>query len=74
MTPFHDYAYYLLVIEKNDAHHIEQQLHMICIPLCRDCHQGSFNGLHGQARIWKTLKKTEMSVLNETIRRMYELA
>ena len=47
---------------------------MICIPLCRDCHQGSFNGLHGQARIWKALKKTEMSVLNETIRRMYELA
>lgn len=56
----------------SDAHHIQQQLHLLCIPLCKDCHQGSFNGLHGQARMWKTLKKDEMSVLNETIRRMYE--
>lgn len=55
----------------SDAHHIEQQLHMTCIPLCRGCHMG-FNGIHGEARIWKTLKKTEMTVLNETIRRMYD--
>jgi len=55
----------------SDAHHIEQESHLLVIPLCRDCHQGSFNGLHGQARIWKTLKKTEMTVLNETIRSLY---
>lgn len=52
----------------SDAHHITQGLHYLCIPLCKDCHQGSFNGIHGQARIWSVLKKTEMSVLDETIR------
>lgn len=51
----------------SDAHHIEQGKHFLCIPLCKDCHQGSFNGLHGQARIWSVLKKTELSVLNDTI-------
>lgn len=53
----------------SDAHHIDQGFHFLCIPLCKDCHQGGFNGIHGQARIWKALKKTEMTVLNETIRR-----
>jgi hypothetical protein len=51
----------------SDVHHIEQQLHYLCIPLCKDCHQGSFNGLHGQKRIWTVMKKTELSVLNDTI-------
>ena len=23
----------------SDAHHIEQGLHYLCIPLCKDCHQ-----------------------------------
>jgi len=54
----------------SDAHHIEQGFHYLCIPLCKDCHQGSFNGLHGQKRIWKILKATELSVLNETIDRL----
>lgn len=54
----------------SDAHHIEQHKQYLCIPLCRDCHQGGFNGIHGQQRIWKTLKKTEMSVLNETIQKL----
>ena len=57
----------------SDAHHIKQQLHMTCIPLCKDCHQGSFNGIHGQARMWAVKKTDELTVLNETIRRMYEL-
>lgn len=52
----------------SDAHHIEQGQHFTVIPLCRDCHQGFFNGLHGQRRIWKVLKKTELSCLNDTIR------
>lgn len=42
----------------------------LCIPLCKDCHQGSFNGIHGQKRIWSALKKTEMSCLNDTIGRL----
>lgn len=54
----------------SDAHHIEQHKQYLCIPLCKDCHQGSFNGIHGQARIWKVYKKTEMSCLNDTIRKM----
>lgn len=54
----------------SDAHHIKQGLQYLCIPLCRDCHQGSFNGLHGQARIWSVLKKDEMSVLNDVIARL----
>jgi len=51
----------------SDAHHIVQHQQYLCVPLCKDCHQGGFNGIHGQARIWKVMKKTEMSVLNETI-------
>lgn len=53
----------------SDAHHIEQHKQYLCIPLCKDCHQGSFNGIHGQQRMWKIKKVTELSVLNDTIRR-----
>ena len=53
--------------EPSDAHHIDQGKHFLVIPLCRDCHQGSFNGIHGQRRIWHASKKSEMSCLNETI-------
>jgi hypothetical protein len=52
----------------SDAHELEQGQWWTCIPLCRDCHMGSFNGIHGQQRIWKTLKKTELTVLNDVIR------
>jgi hypothetical protein len=54
----------------SDAHHIEQEMHFTVIPLCRDCHQGGFNGIHGQRRIWQALKKDELSCLNDTIRRL----
>lgn len=54
----------------SDAHHIEQGMHFTVIPLCRDCHQGSFNGIHGQRRIWNVMKKSELSCLNDTIRRL----
>jgi hypothetical protein len=54
----------------SDAHHIEQHMQYLCIPLCKDCHQGSFNGIHGQKRIWNALKKTEMSCLNQTIKQL----
>lgn len=54
----------------SDAHHIDQSSDFLTIPLCRDCHEGSFNGIHGQKRIWKTLKKTEQSCLGETIARL----
>lgn len=54
----------------SDAHHIEQGLQYTCIPLCKDCHQGSHNGIHGQRRIWNVMKKTEMTVLNDTIEKL----
>ncbi len=54
----------------SDAHHIEQHKQYLCIPLCKDCHQGSHNGLHGRRAMWQVMRKTEMSVLNETIRQL----
>jgi hypothetical protein len=54
----------------SDAHHIEQGLHWVVVALCKDCHQGGFNGIHGQRRMWKVTKHTELSALNETIRRL----
>lgn len=54
----------------SEAHHIEQHKQYLCIPLCTGCHTSSFNGIHGQARIWKVLKKTELSCLNETVQRL----
>jgi hypothetical protein len=56
----------------SQAHHIEQHKQYLCIPLCQDCHTGSFNGIHGQKRIWDVLKKTEMSCLNNTIQKLLE--
>ena len=52
----------------SDAHHIVQHEQYLCIPLCKDCHQGAFNGIHGEKRIWNVYKLDEMIVLNETIR------
>lgn len=54
----------------SDAHHIDQGYQYLCIPLCKDCHQGSFNGIHGQRRIWNVMKKTELTVLNDTIEKL----
>lgn len=54
----------------SDAHHVEQHMQFTCIPLCKDCHQGSHNGIHGRRSIWNVLKKTEMNVLNDTIRQL----
>lgn len=54
----------------SDAHHIVQHQQYLAIPLCKDCHQGSFNGIHGQQRIWKVYKMDEMTALNETLRQL----
>ena len=55
----------------SDAHHIKQGLHFTCIPLCKDCHQGSHNGIHGRRAIWDVMKKDELSVLNDTIEKLF---
>ena len=52
----------------SDAHHVVQHSQYLCIPLCKDCHMGPFNGWHGQKRIWNVKKLTELDVLNATIR------
>lgn len=54
----------------SEAHHVEQGRQYLCIPLCESCHRSGFNGIHGQARIWKVMRKDEMSCLNETVRRL----
>lgn len=55
------------------AHHIVQGDHYTTVALCDDCHQGSFNGLHGQRRMWLVHKITEMGALNVTIRNVLAL-
>lgn len=54
----------------SDAHHIEQGQHYTTIPLCRSCHQDPQFGLHGAKVMWRIHKKTELSCLNETIKRL----
>lgn len=55
----------------SEAHELEQGQWFTSVPLCADCHRGGHNGIHGQARIWKVMKATEATVLNDTIRRLY---
>ena len=54
----------------SECHEIEQGLWFTSVALCSDCHRGSFNGLHGQRRIWKVNKMTELLALNNTIREL----
>lgn len=54
----------------SEAHHVKQHKQMLCIPLCASCHRSSFNGIHGQARIWKVLKLDELDALDKTIERL----
>lgn len=56
----------------SSAHHIRQHSQYLCIPLCYDCHQGSFSGIHGQKRAWIQRKKDELDALNITIKQLLE--
>ena len=56
----------------SDAHHPEQQRHFCVIALCKECHQGSLMGIHGQRRAWAIAKMGELDALNVTIRRLME--
>lgn len=53
----------------SDAHHPEQQLHYITIPLCPACHRGP-QGWHGDRLRWKLRNMTELKAINETRRIM----
>ena len=54
----------------SDAHHITQGCHYTVIALCKDCHQGGFNGWHGQKRMWSVMELDEVSALNITLKRL----
>lgn len=54
----------------SDAHHIKQGQHFTTVALCKDCHQGSFNGIHGQKRMWTIMKMDELAALNVTLQRL----
>lgn len=51
-----------------DAHHIEQGLHFCTVALCKDCHQGSVMGWHGQKAAWRIRKMDELDALNVTVK------
>lgn len=62
----------------SDAHHIldgrtpgRKSPDWLVIPLCKDCHQGSRNGIHGMRIMWNVTKKTEAQCLNETLEKLY---
>lgn len=57
----------------SDAHHVKQHRQYTCVALCKDCHQGSFNGWHGQKRMWSVMKMDEQDALNVTIERVVAL-
>lgn len=56
----------------SDAHHIKQGSQYICVALCKDCHQNSLLGWHGQKRAWLIRKMDELDALNVTIRRLLD--
>jgi hypothetical protein len=62
----------------SDAHHIlegriqgRRSADFCTIPLCKDCHQGERNGIHGQQIMLKVMKETELSLLAQTIETLY---
>ena len=56
----------------SDAHHVKQHRQYTCVALCKDCHQGSVMGWHGQKRMWSIKKMDEIDALNITIQRLIE--
>lgn len=62
----------------SDAHHLlegriqgRRSAHFCTIPLCKDCHQGERNGIHGQQIMLKVMKETELSLLAQTMETLY---
>ena len=56
----------------SDAHECVQGQWYTSISLCKDCHQGSRNGIHGERLMWKIKKLDELGALAITIRRLME--
>lgn len=54
----------------SECHEPEQGLWFASIPLCADCHRGSFNGIHGQKRMWAVMKLDELKALAATVEKL----
>jgi hypothetical protein len=54
----------------SDAHHIRQDNPYTCIALCKDCHQGPHNGIHGRKAIWDVYRIDELTALTITFTRL----
>lgn len=54
----------------SEIHEIKQGQWFTSVPLCADCHRGSFNGLHGQKRMWSLKKMDELDALAVTVERL----
>lgn len=55
----------------SDAHEINQGQWFTSIALCKDCHTGPHNGLHGGKAMWRVMKLDELGALNITIKRIF---
>lgn len=55
----------------SDAHELEQGNWWTAVALCRDCHQGEHNGIHGRKHMWLVMKLTELGAMANTIARAY---
>lgn len=56
----------------SDAHEPEQGMWFASIPLCRDCHIGPHNGIHGQRSIWRVQKLTELGALARLVEKLVQ--
>lgn len=56
----------------SEVHEIKQGAWWLSMSLCADCHRGSFNGLHGQKRIWAVKKMDELDAYAVCVKRMLE--
>ena len=56
----------------SDAHHVKQNQQYTVVALCKDCHQGSMMGWHGQKRMWAIKKMDELDALAVTVERLLD--
>lgn len=61
----------------SDAHHIregvgmsERSSHFLTVPLCKECHQGSFS-IHNSRRQFTNIYGSELELLAKTIESVY---
>jgi hypothetical protein len=54
----------------SDAHELKQGQWFSAVALCKDCHQGSRNGIHGQKAMWRVMKMDEVDALAVTVERL----